>query len=982
MAHLEDQSHWPRLSRLLDEALDQPTAQLEGWLEALAPEDRSLEPRLRKLLSYAQTGGLAKRLATLPRIDSGSGPTAGEGDAVDGRAGALVGPFRLIRLIGEGGQGGVWLAERADGMLQRQVAVKLPRGAWQPGVLAERVAREREILASLSHPHIARLYDAGVTAAGQPWLALEYVEGLPLDAYLKKAHLGVRDRLALFLQLADAVAHAHGHLVVHRDLKPSNVLVTAEGEARLLDFGIAKLLEQGRAQETDLTRLGGRALTPGYASPEQIQGKAIGVGTDVYSLGVLLFEMLTGARPYRPARDTPAALEEAILLAEPTRPSLVAPDAATGRQLRGDLDAVVQKALKKRPEERYLAVNAFAEDVERWLTRRPVRARPDSRGYRLWRFVGRNRLAVAAATAVSVAVLAGAGVAVWQGRAALAEQRRAEEVKEFIEAIFREANPYGAQGRVLSGVELLQQARLRIDRATEMRPELRVELLNLVGESLLGLGSTDAAEQAVGQALQEAARGLPGDHPQALRARLLATDVSRIRGRTEGMRQELDRLMPELERQAAERPAELVRALQYRAHLALDEARNAEAVTAAQAAFDLALARLGPGDPRTVDASNLLAETWVLLPGAAEEALVVAERAMRLAAQAYRDQPLHPRVVAMRETWARALAHANREAEALEVFGQALREARQVFGSRSPLVGEIASHMVPAQRRLGDALAAIQSADAALEALGHHMQTDSRTRSVALGHRGMAHLLARHGAEALRDLTESEALLARRNGPEDRDAVITRIDRGLALAYVGRVSEARVQLRASIEEVRALVPRRLWYATLHLGSAERLGGNREEAHRLLVQSLAAIADDGARDWLRLRALPELALAQADLSRFEEARLSAEEALALSRRLQTHDSPMRADALLALGRAWMGQGKASDGLVPLAQADAFWRGFDAESRWAGEAALWLGRCLVALGRADDARPALARAARILRRSPFPADTALLARVRRP
>ncbi len=265
------------------------------------------------------------------------------------QAGMLVGPYRLLREIGTGGMGAVWLAERADGMLKRRVALKLPRLAWDIPGLAGRMERERDILAELEHQNIARLYDAGVDAQGRPYLAMEYVEGRPLDVYCREHGLGVQERLGLFLQVARAVAHAHARLVVHRDLKPTNILVTSDGSVRLLDFGIAKLLEGevGResANESLLTQLGGRALTPDYASPEQIRGQAITVAVDIYSLGVVLYELLTGERPYKVA--SAAMLEDAVVRLEAPLASSVAHDKARARELRGDLDTIVAKALKK-----------------------------------------------------------------------------------------------------------------------------------------------------------------------------------------------------------------------------------------------------------------------------------------------------------------------------------------------------------------------------------------------------------------------------------------------------------------------------------------------------------------------------------------------------------------------------------------------------------------------------------------------------------
>jgi serine/threonine protein kinase len=273
---------WATLSRLLDEALDLGPVERRRWLEQLGPEHETLRPRLRQLLDREHADGAGLLAATLPKFTPAADPWPLE----------AIGPYRILRRLGEGGMGAVWLAHRTDGMTRRLVALKLPRVSWTRG-LAERMAQEREILASLDHQHIARLYDAGITSEGQPFLAIEYVDGRPLDEYAKVHHLGIRPRLALFLQIARAVAHAHARLIVHRDLKPSNILVTDAGDVKLLDFGIAKLLDDERAGvgDTPLTEASGRPLTPDYASPEQITGEPLSIASDIYSLGVLLFEL-------------------------------------------------------------------------------------------------------------------------------------------------------------------------------------------------------------------------------------------------------------------------------------------------------------------------------------------------------------------------------------------------------------------------------------------------------------------------------------------------------------------------------------------------------------------------------------------------------------------------------------------------------------------------------------------------------------------
>ena len=308
-----DPAEWAKLNRLLDQALDlEPGgARTVARGPPLGARGAEAAPARPSGSGDARRGAGAP--ADAPEDRTSPRPRPRRGGETPGRAGESIGPYSLVRLLAEGGMGTVWLAERTDGLLTRPVALKLPRVAWSRPGAAERMARERDILASLDHAHIARLYDAGLASDGRPYLALEYVEGRPIDEYAREERLDLRARLGLFLQVAEAVAHAHARLVVHRDLKPSNILVTGDGQVRLLDFGIAKLLEQGWTVESELTRSSGRALTPGYASPEQIEGGPLSVASDVYSLGVVLYELLAEARPYTPERDSPAALEEAIL---------------------------------------------------------------------------------------------------------------------------------------------------------------------------------------------------------------------------------------------------------------------------------------------------------------------------------------------------------------------------------------------------------------------------------------------------------------------------------------------------------------------------------------------------------------------------------------------------------------------------------------------------------------------------------------------
>ena len=540
---------WPAISALLDEALQLPPAHRGPWLEALPEYARAYRDTLANLLDDYVRVETQDFLKTLPKLDPAGASASSDGTELT----RSVEPYRLLREIGRGGMGSVWLAERSDGLLKRPVALKLPHPGLATRTFSERLARERDILASLVHPNIARLYDAGVTPEGQPFIALEYVPGRTLTEHCDAARLGLHARIELFLQILAAVQFAHAHLVIHRDLKPSNVMVTSDGQVRLLDFGIAKLITDGVAKETELTQLGGSALTPDYASPEQIGGQAITTASDVYSLGVLLYELLTGRRPYRLKRDSRAALEEAILAADVHKPSDVAGDEAhahargmsarkLARALRGDLDTITLKALKKPTGERYGSVEAFAQDLKRHLQGEAVHARADSTWYRARRFIGRNRLAAAAAFSVLTALIAGTSIALWQAReareqarVAKIEARTAQAVQSFMEDIFNansadQADP--ARARQTTARELLDIGAAKIDSGLQDAPEARIRMLRRLATLYASLGLPDRTVPLMRKAV-EATRRQHGDHsPQVaevlieLAAALEQADIS------------------------------------------------------------------------------------------------------------------------------------------------------------------------------------------------------------------------------------------------------------------------------------------------------------------------------------------------------------------------------------------------------------------------------------------------------------------------
>jgi serine/threonine protein kinase/Tol biopolymer transport system component len=411
------------MSRLLDEALPLDAAGRRAWLESLPAEHQALAQHLSAALlpEEVQAAGLEplspQSMAAFARLSGAMGASRLE-------PGARVGPYELIRPLGSGGMAEVWLARRADGAFKREVALKLPMLNQPRGDLEARFARERDILASLEHPHIARFYDAGVDPNASPYLAMEFVQGRPLTEWCDAHRLNVAGRLELFMQVLEALQYAHQKQVIHRDLKASNILVTEAGQVRLLDFGVAKLLEADEGDLAPLTSVYGRALTPDYASPELLHGELIDTRSDIYSLGILLYEMLTGLRPYnlRGAASI-GALEQAIAAVEVKKPSAqqeADASAARGttpeklaRELRGDLDAIVLKALAKRPVERYQSVAALAQDVRRYLDRKPIEALPARFSDRLAKYVRRNKAMVAVSATALAAILAAVAFMVW-----------------------------------------------------------------------------------------------------------------------------------------------------------------------------------------------------------------------------------------------------------------------------------------------------------------------------------------------------------------------------------------------------------------------------------------------------------------------------------------------------------------------------------------------------------------------------------------
>lgn len=552
-----------RLDALLDQALDLEGEARERFLADLDAREPACAAELRELLILAESPGLGA-LGLEPRAlaqpvwqalfehASSTGGIESPAPLVDvGFADFRTDDFRIgvwhaLRTLGRGGMGTVYLVERSEGGFRQHGAMKLLRAGADSDEFLRRFEQERQILATLNHEGIARLLDGGRDPHGRPYLVMEYVEGAPIDRACDRERLNVDQRVALFAQVAQAVAYAHRNLIAHRDIKPGNILIGADGRAKLLDFGIAKALADQAIGEAPLTRTALRVFTPDYATPEQVYGQPASTATDVYQLGLLLYELLTGQRAQRVTDTSQQTLENAICRVEPVRPSeRVEDDAAAAaarqttpsalrRKLRGDLDNIVLKALRKEPERRYASAIAMVEDLERWRQGRPVRARPETWGYRSGKFVRRHAWAVATAVAI-VAMIVSYAVTVTLQADALARERdraqaeaaKARQVKTLVLRVFEGANPDASGSAQLTARELLDRGWSAIERELGGQPDVQIELLDAVGEAYRQLGVYDRAGALFERSLQIA-------RTEASRQPLLLARALRSQGRVRG----------------------------------------------------------------------------------------------------------------------------------------------------------------------------------------------------------------------------------------------------------------------------------------------------------------------------------------------------------------------------------------------------------------------------------------------------------------
>jgi serine/threonine-protein kinase len=503
---------WKKAKEIFQTAMDLPLAQRQAFIEREANGDALVKTEVETLLEAHDE---AENF-----IDA---PVAAVADFLEieqkhSIVGKQIGAYKILEEIGRGGMGAVYLAERADAEYEKKVAVKLIKRGLDTDEIISRFRNERQILANLEHPNIARLLDGGATDDGLPFLVMEYVEGLPLTEFCEEKNLDLETRLKLFLEVCAAVQHAHRNLIVHRDLKPSNILVSEDKTPKLLDFGIAKLLTPTADFATGRTATNFNVMTPEYASPEQVRGETVTTATDVYSLGVVLYEILTGNRPYSFENQSLEKIIHTVCHSEPARPSSVRspkfqvsspkPEESNPKSkiqnpksLRGDLDNIVLMAMRKEPERRYSSVEQFAEDIRRYLNGLPVIAREDSFSYRTEKFVRRNKVGVAAAGGIAISLIAGIFATGRQARIARRQRDKAAKINKFLQKMLSSADPR-AVGKDAKVVEVLQIAADSIEKDFDNQPEIAADLNTTIGLTFLSVGQIDFAERHLTEALE------------------------------------------------------------------------------------------------------------------------------------------------------------------------------------------------------------------------------------------------------------------------------------------------------------------------------------------------------------------------------------------------------------------------------------------------------------------------------------------------
>jgi serine/threonine-protein kinase len=1004
-----DAERWRRLEELFHAAAERPAEEREDFLESCCP-DPTLRREVLDLLAHdadpAASTGLGAAVA-------GAAGRALQPEPAQRWEGRRIGAYRVEREIGRGGMGVVLLAERTDGAFEKKVAIKLSLAGLVSAPLAERLESERRILATLDHPAIARLLDGGTTDEGIPYVVMELVEGTPIDAHCARRQLDVRSRIRLFLEVCDAVEHAHRSLIVHRDIKPGNILVTPEGRPKLLDFGIAKLLDADPVPDRVATTHSMlRALTPEYASPEQLRGEPITTSADVYGLGVVLYELLTGSRPFTLDSLTPAEVERALLAQSPSRPSSVCKGAAA-RALRGDLDRIVLMALRKEPGRRYATARELAEDLRRFLEGRPVRARADTPGYRLRRFVGRHRAATVAAV-LAAAALAG-GLTYHVDRLgderdrALREAEKSSRIAQYLEEIFTANVPSTSKGDEVTAIELLDRASAGLGEELASEPELRVDMLVIMGNTYRSLAAYERSEALLKEALRiqrDNGWSETKRHAEVLVSlgALLATQ-DRI-----GEAAEVTERARDVFSAAAPASPEAATALHNLAELRFLAARYDEAVDLAEEAHQRRVRIFAENHPRSLASLRLIARAHSRM-GSYDLARSVLEQVLE--GQRTRLGDKHAQTAKTLSELATVESHRENFQRAASLMERALDIRQSVFPEDHPTVAVTMVNLAGIVEELGRYERAEALCRTALDLLESRLPSDhaevimTRSRlagvlglqgrfdqALALQRSALAQLRERYGSSHPRVVLATHNLAASEHDFGDYASARERLEEVVAAwksihgpthKYVafarGVLGKTLIELadpeagRAELLAARRIAAEALGERTpvvaahrFHLGRAALMAGDTDAAREHLNASLAlreqlfeeeahfALADSH-------HGLGELALA---LERWEEAVTRFERGLEMRRAIHGGAHYEVVLSLTGVARAQLAAGRMETGCVAAGEAVAMAREVSAPPHTLGRALVTQARCRAATGSIEEARVTLTEGLRHLER----------------
>jgi serine/threonine-protein kinase len=905
-----DPEHWQRIEQLFESALQLAPEERDSFLDEACGGDQALRAEVDSLLAAAPEAKGFFEEPALARIEKAgdSFAVAGNG-AVDLLAGSTIGPYRLQSLLGRGGMGAVYLASRDDQEYEHQVAVKLLLPTLASESLIRRFRTERQIHAKLDHPNIAKLLDGGTTQQGQPFLVLEHVAGTPIDRYCEEQHLSVRRRIELVLSVCAAVHYAHRNLVVHRDLKPSNILVTADGAPKLLDFGIAKLLDPSSFPQTvEMTRTGARPMSPDYASPEQVLGQPITTASDVYSLGVLLYLLLTGRLPRRCKSLVQEEMERA-LDEEPSRPSVAVVEPAEGgeqeatsgsrdpaeirklrHQLAGDLDNIVLKALSREPDQRYGMVSELAADLRRHLDGLPVRARRQTVAYRARKFMRRHRAAVTVVTLVTILIIGFAISTLQQARRIARERDKARQVSGFLVELFEVAQPGDRPADEITAKEILDRGAERISRELADQPEVRATLLHTVGNVYFNLGLNDQGRTLLNEAI-ELSEGIDGADP-----------------------------------------AEVVFSLTRLGHLYLGEGDYSGAEAVLERALDIARRRLSDDSVKLADTLEALG-CLALGRSEFEQAETLIQRALEIYEQSLdgNDPELTPPLI----TLGMIKKHLGDYEQAEVLFTRSLDILEEACGPDDYRVGTVLGHLgLISWRRedLAGAASLFKRERVILEkALGPtHPRLGGTLNNLALvvhdmGDLSAAEMLFRQALEIKRRLDENSPTVA---------ATLNNL--ALVLRDLGELEPARQLLQRVAEVCRNSLGKQSHYygSTLqYLSSIDQRRGDYQAAEPQMLEGQRIMEQVLDPDNPMLaESYAKSALLYLDMGELDKAEQLQRQSLTIWKQSGATDRPVYAIGLHHLGCILTGQGKHEEARQEYGRSLAILSELQAQSPW--------------------------------------------------